>query len=65
MHLIKLISSILLVVGGLNWALYGILHMDLVQIVFGSFGMVADLVYVLVGLSAVHYIMQGKLFATE
>ena len=65
MHLIKLISSILLVVGGLNWALYGILHMDLVQIVFGSFGMVADLVYVFIGLAAVHYIMQGKLFAAE
>ncbi len=65
MHLIKLLSSVLLVIGGLNWALYGILHMDLVQIVFGGYSMLADLVYVLVGLSAVHYIMQGKLFATE
>ncbi len=64
MHLLKLISSILLVVGGLNWGLVGILHMDLVQILFGHFG-IADIVYVLVGLSAVHYVMQGKLFSVE
>ncbi len=62
MHLINLISSILLVVGAINWGLVGLLDMDLVQILFGQFGIVADIVYGLVGLSGVHYIMQGKLF---
>lgn len=62
MHLINLISSILLVVGAINWGLVGLLDMDLVQILFGQFGIVATIVYGLVGLSGVHYIMQGKLF---
>jgi uncharacterized membrane protein YuzA (DUF378 family) len=62
MHLINTISSILLVVGAINWGLVGLLDMDLVQIIFGQFGVVATIVYGLVGLSGVHYIMQGKLF---
>jgi len=62
MHLINLISSILLVLGAVNWGLVGLLDMDLVQILFGQFGIVADIVYGLIGLSGVHYIMQGKLF---
>lgn len=67
MHLIGLISPILLIVGGLNWGLVGILHMDLVQILFGNFLLlgfpVTNIVYSLIGLSAVHHIMQGKLFS--
>lgn len=62
MHFINLISSILLVVGAINWGLVGLLDMDLVQILFGQFGIVADIVYGLVGLSGIHYIVQGKLF---
>lgn len=62
MHLINTISSILLVVGAINWGLVGLLDMDLVQILFGQFGMVTTVVYGLIGLSGVHYIMQGKLF---
>lgn len=62
MHLIGKISSLLLVVGAINWGLVGLLDMDLVQILFGQFGIVTDIVYGLVGLSGVHYIMQGKLF---
>ena len=62
MHLIKLLSSILLAVGAINWGLVGLLDMDLVQILFGQFGIVTDIVYGLIGLSGVYYIMQGKLF---
>jgi len=63
MHLLNLISSLLLVIGGLNLGLMGILDINLVQMLFGSFGpTVTDIVYGLVGLAAVHYIMQGKVF---
>lgn len=61
MDLIKMISSFLLILGGLNWGLYGILHIDLIQVLFGGLGIVATVIYVLVGLSAVHFILQGKL----
>jgi len=65
MHLINLISSLLLVVGALNWGLVGILDINIVEMLFGNLGMVVDLVYGLIGLSALHYIMQGKLFSVE
>ncbi len=66
MAFLGLISSILLVVGGLNWGLIAVLDMDLVQVLFGSFGdMVTDLVYGLVGLSAVYHVIQGKAFPIE
>ncbi|MCE2928698.1 MAG: DUF378 domain-containing protein [Candidatus Caenarcaniphilales bacterium] len=61
-NLVGTLASILLVVGGLNWGLVGVLHMDLVQMLFGHFGMIADLVYGLVGLSAIYHILQGKVF---
>ena len=62
MHLFNKLSPILLVVGAINWGLFGLLDMDLVQILFGQFGIVADIVYGLIGFSGVHYIIQGKLF---
>ncbi len=63
MHLINVIASILLIVGGLNWGLVGLLNMNLVETIFGGFadGMLVNIVYDLVGLSAVLHILQGKL----
>lgn len=43
----------LLVVGGLNWGLVGLLDMNLVDTLLGAGSMLAKLVYILVGLSAV------------
>lgn len=62
MHLLVNLASILLIFGGINCGLIGILHMDLVQTLFGNYGMIADLVYGLIGLSAVYHILQGKVF---
>lgn len=65
MHLVKMLSSILLVIGGLNWGLYGILHIDLVNVLFGGLGIIATVVYGLIGLSAILFILEGKLFGTN
>jgi uncharacterized membrane protein YuzA (DUF378 family) len=43
----------LLVVGGLNWLLVGLLRFDLVAAIFGNGSVVSRLVYVLVGISAI------------
>lgn len=51
---IGLISTILLIIGGINWGLYGLAGIDLVAIIFGSIPTVAKLIYMLVGLSAIH-----------
>lgn len=47
------IVMILLVVGGINWGLYGLLGLDLVAKIFGGGTVVAKLVYTLVGVSGV------------
>jgi len=47
------VTLILLVVGGLNWLLVGLLDFDLVAALFGQMSVLSRLVYVLVGLSAV------------
>lgn len=54
--IIDWIAMILLLVGGLNWGLVGLLEMDLVQLLFSSIPMLMKLVYVLVGLSALYMI---------
>lgn len=46
------IAFILLIVGGLNWGLVGLFDFNLVTTIFGT-GILATIIYVLVGLSAV------------
>ncbi len=56
------IALILIIVGGLNWGLVGALKFDLVATVFGAMSLLARIVYILVGLSAIYGIfMLGKI----
>lgn len=50
------IAFILMVIGGLNWGLVGLFRFDLVETIFGM-GIIADIVYVLVGLSALYLLV--------
>ena len=50
------LALILVIVGGLNWALVGIFNFDLVAAIFGNLSIIARIVYVLVGLSAIYLI---------
>jgi uncharacterized membrane protein YuzA (DUF378 family) len=50
------IAMILVIIGGLNWGLVGLLEIDLVKLLFGSIPMLMKLVYILVGLSALYMI---------
>ncbi len=56
------IAYVLVLIGALNWGLYA-LNFDLVELLFGSWPMVAKVVYLLVGLSALWLIvlkLKGK-----
>ncbi len=53
MKTIKIIALILVVIGGLNWGLVGLLDVDLVATLFGEMSVISRVVYVLVGLSAI------------
>ena len=52
MKFINILTLVLVIVGGLNWGLVGLLDFDLVAAIFGAGSMLSRLVYILVGLSA-------------
>ena len=52
--MVSMVAMLLVVVGGLNWGLVGLLNFNLVTMVLGSVPMLEKLVYILVGVSAVY-----------
>ena len=54
MKMLHMVAFSLLVVGGVNWGLYGLMNVNLVSMVLGGVPMLEQLVYVLVGASAVY-----------
>lgn len=60
MKSLDVLAAILLVVGGLNWGLVGVLNFDLVATIFGSGSFLANIVYTLVGVSAVYQGLSWK-----
>jgi uncharacterized membrane protein YuzA (DUF378 family) len=56
---LDVVAAVLLVIGGLNWGLYGLFQTDLVNTLFGG-SFLATLVYVLVGLAAVWQVVGLK-----
>lgn len=48
-----MLTRILVIVGGLNWGLVGIAKFDLVATLFGAGSMLSNVVYTLVGISAI------------
>jgi len=60
MRKIDVLAAVLLVVGGLNWGLVGLLSFDLVAKLFGEMSLLSRVVYSLVGLAAVYQAMGWK-----
>ena len=56
---IHMVAFALLVIGGLNWLLIGLLNLNLVTKIFGE-GTLSMLIYILVGLSAVYEAVMHK-----
>jgi uncharacterized protein len=52
MRVLNTVTLVLLIVGGLNWGLVGLLNFDLVAGIFGEMSPLSRIVYSLVGLSA-------------
>lgn len=62
MNAIDWIAFVLVIVGGLNWGLVGILKYNLVTALLGT-GRAADVVYGLIGLSAVYMLVRAIMSA--
>lgn len=56
MKVLDVIAGILVIIGALNWGLYGAVHMDVVALLFGNMMTVARVIYVLIGLSGLYMI---------
>ena len=63
MNILNKATLLLLIVGGLNWGLVGLLDFDLVAALFGDMSLLSRIVYSLVGLSALFQLI--PLFAGE
>lgn len=50
----------LVIIGALNWGLVGLLGINLVSMVFGSMPGIENIIYILVGASAVYSIFDHK-----
>jgi len=54
MKTLDVLAVVLLIVGGLNWGLFGAFHFDLVAALLGTYSAISRVVYVLVGLAALY-----------
>ncbi|MEG2083406.1 MAG: DUF378 domain-containing protein, partial [Oscillospiraceae bacterium] len=53
MKMVKMISAILIVIGGINWGLIGFFKFDLIAAIFGSQDNIwARIIFALVGIAA-------------
>jgi uncharacterized membrane protein YuzA (DUF378 family) len=50
------IAFVLVIVGGLNWALVGLFRFDLVEAILGAIPILQRIVYILVGIAAAYMI---------
>ncbi|MBK6911567.1 MAG: DUF378 domain-containing protein [bacterium] len=60
MKSLDVLTKVLIIVGGLNWGLVGLLNFDLVATLLGDMTGLARTVYALVGISAVYQIFRFK-----
>lgn len=54
MSSLQMLSWVVITVGALNWGLVGLLNVNLVEALFGTWPTLVQLVYILVGLSGLY-----------
>ena len=55
-----MIAFVLVIIGGVNWGLVGLLNLDLVAKLFGDMSTLTKIIYDLVGLSALYLVFTRK-----
>jgi hypothetical protein len=56
LHALDWIAMVLMIIGGINWGLVGLMNIDLVASIFGEMSTASRVIYALVGLSALYSI---------
>jgi uncharacterized protein len=57
MKTLNILTLALLIIGGLNWGLVGLFDFDLVAYLFGTDSLISNVIYTLVGLSALYQLI--------
>ena len=57
---LHMVTFLLLIIGGLNWLLQGVLGWDVGQLFGGQMATISRVIYVLVGLSALYELLSHK-----
>lgn len=65
MKTLNLLTFVLVVIGAINWTLYGVMGVNIVSSVFGSSEVLLKLVYFLIGLSGVFMLTHYKTLTTK
>ncbi len=61
MKIVDIVVASLLVIGGLNWGLWGLFEFDLVAAIFGGQTAIgAKVIYTLVGIAAIYQVLSLK-----
>ena len=60
MKTIDVLAAVLLVIGGLNWGLVGLMNFDLVEALLGGIPALMNTVYILVGVAALYQAASWK-----
>jgi len=55
--IISWVAFVLLIIGGLNWGLVGLIKLDVVRAIFGDTTVLARIIYLLVGISAIYLLL--------
>jgi len=54
MKLLTLLALVFLIIGGLDWGLVGLFQFNLVAVLFATNSTLSNIVYILIGISAVY-----------
>ncbi len=58
MKTLDILLMVVLVAGGLNWGIIGIMNLNLVSVIFGDLSLMSRLFYICVGVSAIYQTLQ-------
>lgn len=58
--MLKMLTWWLVIIGGINWGLVGLLDLNLVNMIFSGVPGLENIIYVLVGASAVYLLLTMK-----
>jgi uncharacterized membrane protein YuzA (DUF378 family) len=57
LNVMDIFTAVILIVGGLNWGIYGFFGVNIIDSIFGVMSVVSRIIYILVGVSAVYVAM--------